>query len=75
MNLRFLAREGTQVTDTGLVHLNGMTKMGKLFLGNSQISDRGLVHLKGFTNLHQLGLQATFLLVIPDRREEKVEVR
>ena len=49
--------------------------MGELFLGNSQISARGLVYLKGLTNLHQLGLQATFLLVIPDRREEKVEVR
>ena len=49
----------TQVTDAGLVHLKGLTKLGQLCLDNTQITDAGLAHLKGLTNLFHLQLADT----------------
>ena len=50
---------GTNITDTGLVHLKGFTKLEKLNLRFTKITDAGLVHLKGLTNLLQLILTDT----------------
>ena len=50
---------GTDVTDEGLVHLKGLTKLETLGLGRTQVTDAGLVHLKGMTNLKRLYLHYT----------------
>ena len=49
----------SQVTDTGLVHLKGLTKLQTLGLGRNQITGPGLVHLKGLANLRELLLEDT----------------
>jgi len=51
--------KGTQVTDAGLVHLKGLTKLQQLDLLDTQVTDAGLVHLKGLTKLKLLGLSRT----------------
>ena len=38
---------GTQVTDAGLAHLTGLTKLEMLFLDGTKITDAGLVNLCG----------------------------
>ena len=38
-----------QLTDAGLVHLKGLTKLEWLYLNNTQVANAGLVHLKGLT--------------------------
>jgi hypothetical protein len=48
-----------QVTNAGLIHLKGLSRLKRLYLGNTGISDAGLVHLKGLTNLEDLGLRYT----------------
>ena len=48
-----------QITDVGLAHLKGLTKLRALNLHNTQVTDAGLVHLKGLTNLHTLILLDT----------------
>jgi len=48
----------SRITDTGLVHLKGLTSLQTLNLSGS-ITDSGLVHLKGLTNLQQLYLEDT----------------
>ena len=51
---------GTSVTDSGLVHLKGLTKLETLGLGFCpKITDAGMVHLKGLTNLQSLDLRKT----------------
>ena len=47
----------TNITDTGLENLKGMTKLRGLDLGFTSVSDAGLKHLKGLTNLTYLELQ------------------
>ena len=49
----------TQVTDAGLMHLKGLTKLELLYLNRTQITDAGLEHLKGLTNLEDLWLNGT----------------
>ena len=49
----------TPITDAGLVHLTGLTKLQTLNLACDQITDAGLVHLKGLTNLERLLLYNT----------------
>ena len=49
----------TKITDAGLVHVKGLTKMEALVLGGTIVTDAGLVHLKGLTNLQYLALQQT----------------
>ena len=49
----------TKVTDAGLVHLKGLTKLGILGLNNTKITDAGLVHLKELTSLKKLFLNNT----------------
>ena len=54
MSVRF---EGTQITDEGLVHLKGLSKLQLLDLDGTQVTDAGLVHLKGLTKLEHLYLE------------------
>jgi hypothetical protein len=48
-----------RITDTGLVHLRGLTRLKKLILTSSHITDRGLEHLKGLKNLQTLHLYSS----------------
>ena len=48
-----------QITDVGLAHLKGLTKLQGLNLTGTQITDAGLVHLKGLTKLWGLNLMDT----------------
>jgi hypothetical protein len=47
------------ITDAGLEHLRGLTKLRHLDLRRTRITDAGLVHLKGLTRLEQLDLRRT----------------
>jgi len=47
------------VTDGGLAHLNGLTRLSHLNLSNTQIGDAGLAHLTGLTALTELDLTNT----------------
>ena len=49
----------TQITDAGLVSLEGLTSLQELNLSHARITDAGLVHLKGLSNLLQLYLDNT----------------
>ena len=50
----------TLITDAGLVHIKGMTKLKQLnLLFNKKVTDAGLVNLKGLTKLENLGLTNT----------------
>ena len=49
----------TQITDAGLKHLKGMTKLIGLHLNGTSITDAGLVHLKELTNLKALYIAET----------------
>ena len=48
-----------QVTDAGLVHLEGMTRLKRLNLYGTKITDSGLAHLEGLTQLQTLDLAYT----------------
>ena len=50
----------SDITDSGLVQLKGLTKLERLYLGFCpKITDAGLLHLKGLANLHTLWLVQT----------------
>jgi predicted Zn finger-like uncharacterized protein len=51
--------DGTQITDKGLVHLNGLTSLETLYLSDTQVTDAGLEHLKDLTSLNTLFLNNT----------------
>ena len=57
--LRELWLDGTQITDDGLVHLAGMSRLQWLSLGGTQITDNGLVHFKGMARLRYVSLDGT----------------
>ena len=40
---------GTRITDAGLEHLRGLTKLQRLNLSFTEVTDAGLDHLKGLT--------------------------
>ena len=48
-----------RITDAGLVHLRGLTKLQYLDLGDTRIADAGLVHLEGMANLQLLDFSGT----------------
>ncbi len=50
---------GAQITDAGLVRLNGLTELTSLGLSDTQVTDAGLVHLKGLTKLSSIFLHGT----------------
>ena len=56
--LKMLHLGGPKITDAGLVHLKGLTKLQRLVLP-SNITDAGLVHLQGLTKLQTLGFSGT----------------
>jgi internalin A len=59
-NLIALSLLETNVTDDGLRHLKGLTKLRWLSLsGARNITDKGLVHLKDLKNLEDLSLEVT----------------
>ncbi|MEO2014843.1 MAG: hypothetical protein ABGZ53_10770 [Fuerstiella sp.] len=47
--------DGTQITDKGLVSLNGLTSMTTLYLSDTQVTDAGLEHLKDLISLNTVG--------------------
>lgn len=49
----------SQVTDAGLVHLEGLTHLRVLSLIGTEIGDAGLEHLKGLTRLNVLHIENT----------------
>jgi len=51
--------DSTKVTDAGLEHLKGLTKLEELYFSSPKVTDAGLVHLKGLTNLTHLLLSET----------------
>ena len=48
----------SQVTDTGLKHLEGLTQLKVLYLGGPQVTDAGLEYLKGLIQLQRLDLSS-----------------
>ena len=54
-----LSIHGTLITDAGLVHLKGLTKLQELHLNETKVTDAGLAHLKDLTNLQTLNLRFT----------------
>jgi Leucine-rich repeat (LRR) protein len=57
--LRLLGLEGTQVTDAGLEHLEGLESLERLWLARAQISNAGLENLKKLKSLQRLALGDT----------------
>ncbi len=58
-SLTRLYLRGTRITDNGLKHLNGLTKLEKLDLAETGITDAGLVHLSGLSSLKKLYVRET----------------
>ena len=47
----------TDITDPGLKHLEGLTRLQSLRLDyNSKVTDAGLKHIEGLTRLQSLGI-------------------
>jgi len=51
--------EHTRVTDAGLEHLKGLSKLQTLDLQGTSVTDAGLEHLRGLTKLRSLFLYGT----------------
>jgi hypothetical protein len=60
-NFSGLNLDTTRVSDVGLTHLNGLTKLSTLFIPHTQVTDAGLEHLKGLSNLKLLTVSLKFL--------------
>jgi hypothetical protein len=62
-NLEGLSMQRNKITDAGLVHLAGHSKLKELWIGHlhglSPITDVGVVHLAKIPNLEELDLQHT----------------
>ena len=59
MNLEQLDLGGTRITDAGIAHLRGMTKLKKLNLQGAALTDEGTRHLANMTELEELNLYGT----------------
>ena len=46
------------MTDAGLEHLKGLTRLQSLNLAETKVTDAGLEHLKGLTHLQSLDLMS-----------------
>ena len=58
--LEYVGLHGTQITDAGLAHLKGLTRLSELYIeDHTQVTDAGLRHLEGLTQLQQLYLVNT----------------
>ena len=49
----------TPISDAALIHLEGLTHLQELYLGNTNVTDDGLVHLQGMIQLRYLYLYET----------------
>ena len=58
-NLRYVALDGTAVTDTGLAHLSDLTNLQTVQLAGTAVTDTGLARLSGLTNLKGLFIDRT----------------
>ena len=58
-SLEFVLINDTKVTDAGLKHLKGLTKLERLYLSDTKVTDAGLMHLTGLTKLKTLSLRNT----------------
>ena len=52
---------GTAVTDVGLAHLRGLTRLRKLILAGTRVTDAGLDQLATFSDLRQLDLEGSLV--------------
>ena len=50
---------GQSITDDVLVHLQGLSQLQRLCLGDTKVTDAGLVHLQGLSQLQGLWLYNT----------------
>jgi len=57
--VRAVNLDGTQVTDAGLAHVQGLSELGWLCLGDAHVTDAGLAHLERLTGLQVLYLDGT----------------
>ena len=48
-----------EITDDGLIHLKGLTKLERLGIQKSAVTDRGLKHLEGLKSLKNLWISGT----------------
>ena len=58
-DVRAVSLSGTQVTDAGLAHLQGLTRLRWLDLSGTRVTDVGLAQLHGLTGLQELNLDST----------------
>ena len=58
-NLQSLRLSDSPVTDAGLVHLSGLSRLAVLDLSKTHVSDAGLFHLNKLTKLQMLYLGGT----------------
>lgn len=58
-NLDELDIDGTQITDSGLLHVKRFSKLRGLHANNTKITDAGLVHLSGMPSLMILSIENT----------------
>jgi Leucine-rich repeat (LRR) protein len=49
----------SHITDAGLKHLTGLTKLHRLSLGDSAVTDAGIAHLSGLVGLEKVNLAGT----------------
>lgn len=57
--LRDVDLGGSEITNAGMAHLEGLTKLQRLTLEDTRIGDAGLAHLSELTELQALFLQRT----------------
>jgi len=57
--LESLQFTSARITDAGLAHLKGLSRLRRLALENAAVTDAGLTHLKALTDLEELDLKGT----------------
>ena len=57
--MEWLYLKGTNISDAGLVHLEGLNKLYNLDLSRTRVGDAGLVHLRRLPRLSMLDLAST----------------
>jgi len=54
---------GTKITDTGLVHIQGLTSLQSVSLERTAVTDKGLTYLKPLTALRELFLKQSNITI------------
>ena len=57
--LQVLVLTSTRITDRGLLHLAGLSRLQELYLSNTQITDAGLAHFEQLSELRKLLIDGT----------------